>query len=76
MAWVEARTVFGEGPPEVTGRLRGDLAGEPTQVDRRPLGASEEASDPDGVVLFEDDVTAPYLAFEWEPTAVDGRPLR
>lgn len=70
MSWVEARTVFGEGPPEVTGRLRGDLAGEPTQVDRQPLGASAEDLD------FDDDVTAPYLTPELEPTAVDQTPLR
>jgi len=69
MAWVEAKTVFG-GPPEATGRFHGDLASEPTEVDRRPFGASAPTRQAEGVVDFDDDVTAPFLAFDWEPTDV------
>lgn len=68
MAWVDATTVFGHGPPDVTCKLRGEVAMEATEVDRRPLG--------DAGLAFDDDETAPYLSFDWDPTDVDGRPLR
>ncbi len=71
MAWVEAKTVFGgHGPPGAAGGVDGELATGPTEVGRRPLGASAPTRGAEGVVDFDDDVTAPYVGFEWEPTDV------
>lgn len=61
MGWVEAKTMFGLAPPEVTGRFVPEH--------------HEEATVQEGVLAFDDDVTAPYFAFDLDPTEVDQAPL-
>jgi hypothetical protein len=60
MSWVDAKTVFGHGLPEAT-----DLATQQTE----PALMMD-------ALCFDDDVTAPNIAFDWEPTEVDTTPLR